>query len=214
MNQPTSLAPEASRTDRRRAAIIQAATDVFLRNGYMGATTDEVATRASVSKQTLYKQFADKERLFAEVILDGTIQVSESLATAAADAMRDAQDVRKALRQVADVFLRSMLKPDVVRLRRLVIAEADRFPEVGQAWYDRGFERTLAAIGEAIQGLADRGLLHNVADPTLAAHQFAGLVLYQPLNQLMFAGTSTRPSPARLRKIADAAVDMFLATYG
>jgi len=214
VNQPTSLAPEASRTDRRRAAIIQAATDVFLRNGYMGATTDEVATRASVSKQTLYKQFADKERLFAEVILDGTIQVSESLATAAADAMRDAQDVRKALRQVADVFLRSMLKPDVVRLRRLVIAEADRFPEVGQAWYDRGFERTLAAIGEAIQGLADRGLLHNVADPTLAAHQFAGLVLYQPLNQLMFAGTSTRPSPARLRKIADAAVDMFLATYG
>ena len=214
MNQPTSVAPEASRTERRRAAIVQAATEVFLRNGYLGATTDEVATRASVSKQTLYKHFADKEHLFAEIILDNTIQVGEGLANAAADALRDAKDVRKALREVADVFLRSMLKPEVIQLRRLVIAEADRFPDVGQAWYERGFERTLAAIGEAMQALAERGLLHNVADPTLAAHQFASLVLYQPLNQLMFAGTRTRPSPAKLRRIADAAVDMFLATYG
>lgn len=203
-----------SRTDRRRAAIIDAAVDVFLRNGYLGATTDEVATRAAVSKQTLYKHFADKQNLFAEVIHDSTIQVGEGLATAAADALRDAKDVRTGLREVADIFLRNMLKPEVIRLRRLVIAEADRFPEVGKAWYERGFERTLAAVGDAIKGLADRGLLHNVADPTLAAHQFAGLVMYQPLNQLMFTGTGTRPSPARLRKLADAAVEMFLAMYG
>jgi AcrR family transcriptional regulator len=214
VNQPASIAPEASRADRRRDAIIQAAVEVFLSNGYLGATTDEVATRASVSKQTLYKQFADKQGLFAEVILNSTIQVGEGLAIAAADALRDAKDVRKALREVADVFLRGMLKPEVVRLRRLVIAEADRFPDVGRAWYERGFERTLAAVGAAMQGLADRGLLHDLADPTLAAYQFAGLVMYQPMNQLMFAGTDTRPSPARLRKIADAAVDMFLATYG
>jgi AcrR family transcriptional regulator len=203
-----------SRTDQRRAAIVEAAVDVFLRNGYLGATTDEVATRASVSKQTLYKHFGDKQKLFAEIIQDSTIQVGEGLANAAAAALRDATDVRKALREVADVFLRGMLKPEVVRLRRLVIAEADRFPDVGRTWYERGFERTLAAIGDAMKGLADRGLLHNVADPTLAAHQFAGLVMYQPMNQLMFAGTDTRPSPARLRKIADAALDMFLATYG
>jgi TetR/AcrR family transcriptional repressor of mexJK operon len=214
VNQPASLAPEVSRADRRRDAIIKAAVEVFLNNGYLGATTDEVATRASVSKQTLYKQFADKQRLFAEVILNSTIQVGEGLATAAADALRDATDVRKALREVADIFLRSMLKPEVVRLRRLVIAEADRFPEVGQAWYEHGFERTLVAVGEALTGLADRGLLRNIADPTLAAHQFAGLVMYQPMNQLMFAGTQTRPSPAKLRRIADGAVDMFLATYG
>jgi TetR/AcrR family transcriptional repressor of mexJK operon len=203
-----------SRTDRRRAAIIEAAVDVFLRNGYLGATTDEVATRAAVSKQTLYKHFSDKQNLFAEAILDSTIRVGEGLATAAANALRDAKDPRKGLREVAEIFLRSMLKPEVVRLRRLVIAEADRFPEVGRAWFERGFERTLVAVGEAVGGLADRGLLHNVADPTLAAHQFAGLVMYQPMNQLMFAGSQTRPSPARLRKIADAAVEMFLATYG
>ena len=205
---------ETGRSERRRQAIIRAATEVFLRHGYLGATTDEVAARASVSKQTLYKHFADKQHLFAEVILDTTLHVVDGLSNAVASTLRDAQDVRKALRDLADGFLRGLLQPDVLRLRRLVIAEADRFPEVGRAWFDRGFDRALVILGEAMQGLADRGLLHNLSDPTLAAYQFAGLVMYQPMNQVMFAGTDALPPAGRLDRIADAAVEMFLATYG
>ena len=205
---------ETGRSERRRQAIIRAATEVFLRHGYLGATTDEVAARASVSKQTLYKYFADKQHLFAETILDTTVQVVDGLANAVASALQDAQDVRTALRDLADGFLRGLLQPDVLRLRRLVIAEADRFPEVGRAWFDRGFDRALVILGEAMQGLADRGLLHNLSDPTLAAYQFAGLVMYQPMNQVMFAGTDALPPADRLDRIADAAVEMFLATYG
>ena len=52
---------------------------MFVRHGYLGATTDEVAARAAVSKQTLYKHFADKQHLFAEVILDTTVQVVDGL---------------------------------------------------------------------------------------------------------------------------------------
>jgi TetR/AcrR family transcriptional regulator, mexJK operon transcriptional repressor len=210
----TSATAEIGRSERRRQAIIRAATEVFLRHGYLGATTDEVAARASVSKQTLYKHFADKQHLFAETILDTTVQVVDGLANAVASALQDAQDVRTALRDLADGFLRGLLQPDVLRLRRLVIAEADRFPEVGRAWFDRGFDRALVILGEAMQGLADRGLLHNLSDPTLAAYQFAGLVMYQPMNQVMFAGTDALPPADRLDRIADAAVEMFLATYG
>jgi len=205
---------ETGRSERRRQAIIRAATEVFLRHGYLGATTDEVAARASVSKQTLYKHFADKQHLFAEVILDTTLHVVDGLSNAVASTLRDAQDVRKALRDLADGFLRGLLQPDVLRLRRLVIAEADRFPEVGRAWFDRGFDRTLVILGEAMQGLADRGLLPNLGDPTLAAYQFAGLVMYQPMNQVMFAGTDAVPPAGTLDRIADSAVEMFLATYG
>jgi TetR/AcrR family transcriptional repressor of mexJK operon len=197
-----------------RQAIIQAAIEVFLQHGYLGATTDEVAARASVSKQTLYKHFTDKQHLFAEVILDTTIQVVDGLSNAVASTLQDAQDVREALRDLADAFLRGLLQPDVVRLRRLVIAEADRFPEVGRAWFDRGFDRTLVIVGEAMRRLADRGFLHNLSDPTLAAYQFAGLVMYQPMNQLMFAGTDALPPADKLDRIADSAVEVFLATYG
>jgi TetR/AcrR family transcriptional regulator, mexJK operon transcriptional repressor len=212
-NQP-SAAADTGRSERRRQAIIKAATEVFVRHGYLGATTDEVAARASVSKQTLYKHFTDKQHLFAEVILDTAVQVVDGLSAAVASTLDDAQDVRQALRDLADGYLRGLLQPDVVRLRRLVIAEADRFPEIGRAWFDRGFDRALVIMGEAMRRLADRGLLHNLSDPALAACQFAGLVMYQPMNQAMFAGTDA-PQPAeRLSRIADSAVDVFLAMYG
>jgi TetR/AcrR family transcriptional repressor of mexJK operon len=209
-----SATAEVSRSERRRQAIIQAAIEVFLRHGYLGATTDEVAARASVSKQTLYKHFADKQHLFAEIILDTTVQVVDELSNAVASTLQDAQDVRKALRDLADGFLRGLLQPDVLRLRRLVIAEADRFPEVGRAWFERAFDRTLVNLGEEMRRLADRGLLHNLSDPTLAAYQFAGLVMYLPMNQVMFAGTDEVPPADKLNHIADSAVDVFLATYG
>jgi TetR/AcrR family transcriptional repressor of mexJK operon len=211
--QPSGTA-ETGRSERRRQAIIQAATEVFLRHGYLGATTDEVAALASVSKQTLYKHFGDKQHLFAEVILDTTVQVVDALSDAVTSTLDETHDVRQALRGLADGFLRGLLQPDVVRLRRLVIAEADRFPEIGQAWFDRGFDRALVILGEALERLAGRGLLHNLSDPALAAYQFAGLVMYQPMNQAMFAGTDALPPAGRLSRIADAAVEMFLATYG
>lgn len=214
MDLQASATAETGRSERSRQAIIRAATEVFLRHGYLGATTDEVAARASVSKQTLYKHFADKQHLFAEIILDTTVHVVDGLSDAVAGTLQDAQDVRKALRDLAGGFLRGLLQPDVVRLRRLVIAEADRFPEVGRAWFERGFDRTLVILGEAMRHLADRGLLHNLSDPTLAAYQFAGLVMYQPMNQVMFAGTDAPPPADTLNHIADSAVEMFLATYG
>jgi TetR/AcrR family transcriptional repressor of mexJK operon len=210
----TGATAQTGRSERRRQAIVQAATEVFVRHGYRGATTDEVAARAAVSKQTVYKHFADKEHLFAEVILDTTLQVSEALSSAVAGTLVDARDVRTALREVADGFLRALLQPEVLRLRRLVIAEADRFPELGRAWFDRGFDRALVILGDAMRQVADRGLLHNLSDPTLAAYQFAGLVMYQPMNQVMFAGTDALPPADKLGRIADAAVEMFLATYG
>lgn len=207
-------AAETSRTERRRQAIIQAATEVFLRHGYLGATTDEVAARASVSKQTLYKHFTDKQRLYAEVILASTERVVDNFSAAVAETLGGAGDVRLALRELAARFLRGLLQPDVLRLRRLIIAEADRFPEVGRAWFDHGFDRTLVIVGEGLRELADRGLLRDLDDPTLAAYQFAGLVMYQPMNQIMFAGTDALPPADRLERIADTAVEMFLATYG
>ncbi len=205
---------ETSRSARSRQAIIQAATEVFLRHGYLGATMDEVAARASVSKQTVYKQFQDKQHLFAEIILDKTVEVVDTLSEAVTDTLRDARDVRNALRDLADGFLRGLLQPDVLRLRRLVIAEADRFPEIGRVWYDRGFDRSLVILGESMQRLADRGLLRSLGDPTLAAYQFAGLVMYRAMNQVMFAGTDALPPDDELDRIADSAVDVFLAAYG
>lgn len=216
--QSTTVEPrpgsEVGRTARKRRAILQAATEVFLRNGYLGASMDEVAARAAVSKQTVYKQFEDKEHLFAEIILGTTVQVVDGFARAFVNTLDEATDARQALRDLARRLLDNLMQPDVLRLRRLVLAEADRFPDISGAWFERGFHRSVVLLGEAMQRLADRGMLRDLPDPTLAAYQFAGLVMYKPMNQVMFAGTHAGPAAGELDSIADQAVQVFLTAYG
>jgi AcrR family transcriptional regulator len=205
---------EEGRTARKRRAIRSAATEVFLQHGYVGASMDEVAARAAVSKQTVYKQFEDKEHLFAEVILGSNAELGERLATTYAGALEQATDAPQAFRDLARRFLAQLIEPDVIRLRRLVLAEADRFPAISGAWFDGGIHRSLVLLGESMARLADRGILRELPDPTLAAYHFAGLVMYKPMNQLMFAGTDAQPIADEAETIADRAVEAFLAAYG
>jgi AcrR family transcriptional regulator len=213
-SQTTAAAPvEEGRTARKRRAILEAATEVFLDHGYLGASMDAVAARAAVSKQTVYKQFADKDSLFSQVVLGTTIKVVDDLAAVAAT-VEETDDVEASLGELARGFLSGLLRPEVLRLRRLIIAEADRFPVIGRTWWERGFGGSLGSLGESLQRLADRGLLRELDDPVLAAHHFAGLVMYMPMNQVMFCGPEELPSPADLQRVSDSAVRVFLAAYG
>jgi len=215
--QPEQAAPTIEgegRTPRKRRAILAAATEVFLQHGYLGASMDEVAAKAGVSKQTVYKQFENKERLFAEIVLGTSDQLMDGLLQAYAETLDGATDAREALRALARRLLDSLTSDSVLQLRRLVIAEADRFPEVCGAWFTSGFENSLEALGTALTRLTERGLLRELDDPTLAAYQFAGLVMYKPMNRAMFAGTRQRPKPGELDKLADQATEVFLAAYG
>lgn len=202
------------RTPRKRRAIVAAATEVFLQHGYVGASMDEVAAKAGVSKQTVYKQFENKERLFAEIVLGTSEQLLDGLAQAYAETLDGATDAREALRALARRFLDSLTTSSVLQLRRLVIAEADRFPDVCGRWFTVGFEGSLEMLGEALTRLTERGLLRELPDPTLAAYQFAGLVMYKPMNRAMFAGTAAAPVEGELDKLADQATEVFLAAYG
>ncbi|GAA2841841.1 TetR/AcrR family transcriptional regulator C-terminal domain-containing protein [Kribbella solani] len=202
------------RTPRKRRAILAAATEVFLQHGYLGASMDEVAARAGVSKQTVYKQFENKERLFAEIVGGTSDQLMDGLQQAYNETLDGAADAREALRALAYRLLQSLTAGNVLQLRRLVIAEADRFPEVCGAWFTNGFEQSLDALGAALTRLTARGLLRELDDPTLAAYQFAGLVMYKPMNRAMFAGTRQRPDAGELEKLADQAANVFLAAYG
>jgi TetR/AcrR family transcriptional repressor of mexJK operon len=202
------------RTARKRRAIMTAATEVFLQHGYLGASMDEVAARAGVSKQTVYKQFEGKQQLFTEIVLGTTAQVVDDFARVYANTLEQATDPRPAFRELARRFLDSLLQPDVLRLRRLVLAEADRFPDISAAWFEGAFHRSMVLLGESMTRLADRGLLGDLPDPALAAYHFAGLVMYKPMNQVMFTGTGARPAADELDRIADRAAEVFLAAYG
>lgn len=189
-----------------------AARTVFLRKGYGGASMDEVAALAAVSKQTVYKQFADKQRLFTAVIT-GDINATEALTYAMVTALADSEDIEQDLRQFARRHITEVTQPHLIQLRRLIIAEAERFPELARTWYASGPERAHATLAEQFQALARRGML-RVDDPLLAAQHFNWLILSIPLNKAMFHGGDTRFTADELERYADEGVRVFLAAYG
>jgi AcrR family transcriptional regulator len=200
------------RTDRKRAAILEAATGRFLRGGYLGASMDQIAADAGVSKQTVYKQFADKESLFREIVTSTVDEVSDANYQAVLN-LRDSGDVEADLRGFARGQLARVMQPRLLQLRRLVIGEAGRFPELGRFFYERGPGRTIAALATAFERLAERGEL-KIDDPLAAAAHFNWLIMSTPLNGAMLLGDDEPPSTEDLERYADAGVQVFLAAYG
>ncbi len=209
---PAEGFPDERRSARKRRAILEAATTVFLRNGYLGTTMDEIAALAAVSKQTVYKHFADKETLFREIVT-GTVDAISDPNYREVLSLRDSGDVEADLRELARGQLGRVLQPEVLQLRRLVIGEAGRFPELGRTFYERGPGRTIAALAGAFERLAERGIL-ELEDPLLAAEHFNWLIMSTPLNRAMLRGDDEPPAAADLERYAEEGVRVFLAAYG
>jgi TetR/AcrR family transcriptional repressor of mexJK operon len=209
-NAPSALGAE-SRSARKRRAILEAATTLFLRTGYRGTSMDDIAALASVSKQTVYKHFADKERLFSEIVVGMVEEVAQPI-HAEVLRLQDSGDVDADLRGLARDLLGRVMQPRILQLRRLVIGEAARFPELGRTFYEQGPGRTIAALATVFERLAERGLLQP-GDAQLAAAHFNWLVMSIPLNRAMLLGDDEPPARAELDRYADAGVRAFLAAY-
>lgn len=201
-----------TRSALKRQAILSAASEIFLRNGYAHTSVDEIASKAAVSKQTVYKQFGDKEKLFTELIL-GVIDKASVPDHAGIAALRDTQDLATDLRAYARMLVGIVMQPRVLRLRRLIVAEADRFPALAKTYYERGPKRTTEAMADCFEHLASRGLL-VFDDKILAAEHFNWLVLSIPLNRIMLGGDPARPADHDLVRMADAGTAAFLRAYG
>jgi TetR/AcrR family transcriptional regulator, mexJK operon transcriptional repressor len=128
-------------------------------------------------------------------------------------ALADSDDLAADLRAVARRQLGRVVQPRLMQLRRLVIGEANRFPELGRAFYERGAGRSTAGLATAFERLTARGLLH-ASDPELAAAHFNWLVMAAPVNRAMLLGDDAIPTAAELDRYADGGVDAFLAAYG
>ena len=184
--------------------IREAAAGLFLEKGYSGTSMDDIAAAAQVSKQTIYTHFASKQELFEDLVLGNADRVEGFIA-----GIELGDDVEAGLSRLAREYVRFVSRPDVIRLRRLVIAEAGRFPELARAYYERVPARVTSAFAALFEKLSSEGRLH-VEDADTAAQQFVWLALGVPLDRGMFlSGLKTDD----LDLIADSAVRVFLAAY-
>ncbi|GAA2587480.1 TetR/AcrR family transcriptional regulator [Actinomadura fulvescens] len=203
--------PRTGQAAQVRRRIMDAALEVFVRDGYVGAKTDEIAAAAGASKQTIYKYFGRKESLFEHIVLDRLGGIDQLFQDAMGE-LATTDDVEPTLRAVARKFVHALTRQSHLRVRRLVIAEAGRFPKLGHAYFQAGPERVHVALASALERLTERGLL-RADEPLLAANHFTWLVTSIPVNKAMFCGDDVRFPSSELDHYADAAVRVFLAAY-
>jgi TetR/AcrR family transcriptional repressor of mexJK operon len=199
------------RVRRSRAKILMAAETVFLQHGFVATNMDAVADAAGVSKQTVYAHFRSKEALFVEVVEAMTGGAAQEIAEDDEDTFDD-RPVRGYLMAVAMDQLTVVMTPRLMRLRRMVIGEVERFPELGRSLYENGPARSIRRLTRAVAHYTHTGEL-QAPDPTLAATHFNWLVMAAPTNAAMMLGDAGIPGPADLRAHAEEAVRIFLRAY-
>src|SRR5215470_15016111 len=166
----SSEAIPKARRNGSREAIVEAAERLFLERGFGSVSMDELAEAAGVARRTLYNQFANKEEIFREMLL----RVSAQLERAFPPGIETRGDVEDVLRLIARMILKLHENWEYRGFLRMVVADSRQFPWIAEefaAVMDPQTERLTRYLAH----LTDLGIL-DCPKPTLAAHQFMGIL--------------------------------------
>ena len=186
-SQPLGKRRQAS--EARRRAILDAAFDIFIAEGFSAARLDDIAKRAGVAKGTLYLFSTDKEDLFEQVALDAVAPVLQRLS-----ALAEQPDLPFAtlLTGIFTLFEREVLQTKRREIMRLIVGEGARFPKIAEFYHREIVSRGLSLISTAAARAHGRGEIPSDAlarypqllfGPMLLSVIWRGLFeSYQPLD--------------------------------
>jgi TetR/AcrR family transcriptional regulator, mexJK operon transcriptional repressor len=144
-----------------------------------------VAQRARIAKRTFYHRFPDKAALFGAVVS----RIVEALRPPSGTPLYDGGSLEEVLRRLARLILRAALTPTALALNRLMIAEAERFPELAAIVAREGGRAELVGQIAALLEREGRAGRLAVARPEFAAEQFLQLVVASPQRRALGLGT-------------------------
>lgn len=204
MNAPGQILKQGRKWDQ----VLEGARTVFLRDGFEGASVDDIVREAGVSKATLYSYFPDKRLLFLEVAkLECRAQSEAAVARIEASG-----DVRDVLKDAAGRMVRFFMSDVGMQVYRIVVGESQRFPEIGRQFYESGPAMVRQILIRFLQKAVDEGQL-RIDDIELAADQFPELCK-AGLHLQMVLGLRSRPSDDEIDRVVEGAVETFLCRYG
>jgi AcrR family transcriptional regulator len=198
---------EARGDGAKRRQIMDGACHVFLAQGFDAASMGAIARQAGVSKGTLYVYFKSKEDLFEAIVEEQSQQQAQEIFT-----FDDQADVEAELRRVGEELTRLLCRrPGGISPLRIVMAIADRMPELGARFYASGPARGIASL----KGYLERKVAQGVLQPhdcEVAAAQFIDSCMSLTFKPLLF-NFSGPPTDAQIAHVVDVAVRAFLAAY-
>jgi TetR/AcrR family transcriptional repressor of mexJK operon len=194
---------------RKAEAVLTSARALFLDRGFAATTVEQIAEAARVSKATVYSNFEDKRAVLA-ALLDRVASESEQILGDVVALLEGSGHVQARLERTAVALASGVLRPEVLQLRRLALAESVRFPAEVAAYYDHGPGSTLRLLERAFRDLDAQGLL-VVEDPAEAAARFAYSVVGPGQDRALLAGTA--PSATETARTATSAARAFFAAH-
>ncbi len=203
-----TIPPSQIKRGRKFDQVLRGAREIFLSDGFEGASVDDIARAAGVSKATLYSYFPDKRMLFMEV----ASAECRTQADRAVDTIDMTQPIDRVLTDIATSMVEFFASRFGQRMFRMCVAESDRFPDLGQQFYRCGPGLIQDRLIMFFRKGVDRGDL-QIDDFALAADQFHELCKADIFPRLMF-NMATTFSAAEKSRVVRGAVDMFLARYG
>jgi TetR/AcrR family transcriptional regulator, mexJK operon transcriptional repressor len=204
--------PAPLRVQRTRKRIVDAAQIAFLSAGYEQTSMDAVAAAAVVSKQTIYAHFGTKQALFI-AMTDAMISAAVAAQQVAVPEPGPDTPVATWLLDHARVQLGTAMNRNLMQLRRIAIAEAERFPQVGAAVFDAGPARAIQRLSRIFAAWHADGRL-NAPNPDQAAALFNWLLMGGPTSEAMLLGTPRLGGPEPVEAHARECVRVFLSAYG
>jgi AcrR family transcriptional regulator len=191
----------------KRRQILDGARQVFLAQGFDGASMGEIARVARVSKGTLYVYFDSKEALFEALIVEERRSLAEVLFQLDAED----PDPRSVLRRLGLSFLQVMVRPEHIASIRMVIGAAEKFPRFGRSFYEAGPLEGARRLKAYLDTQVEVGRL-RIGDTHLGANQFLDLCQSGILRRVLLA--SEVPTADEMAHTVDAAIHVFFAAYG
>ncbi len=188
----------------RTAALIDAATRVFLREGYGLASIDKVAAEAGVSTRTIYERYKNKADLLGAVIGRLVDRMSTVLSTLDLNRL----EPKAALNVIAAIITDRARDPDAVALFRIVATEAHRFPELASKMRENNKLCVDNVVAGYLRAQVRSGLLH-LADPDRAATLFLQMICSEMHDRLLFGGEAD-VATLDLKSHVDHAIGLFL----
>jgi TetR/AcrR family transcriptional regulator, mexJK operon transcriptional repressor len=193
----------------KRQAIIDAAHRGFIANGFTNTSVDAIAAEADVSKQTIYNNFGDKERLFGAVIEHAQSDADSVFEGMFGGALEDSDRRETGFRELGRRLTRAALKDDVAALRRLIITEWSRHPQLLRDW-----ARKRPQLDKGLRALIDaqvkQGAL-DVPDVARAAEEFMLVTTVNALSRSLYG--QRKLSGAEINRIVDDGVELWLRAY-
>jgi AcrR family transcriptional regulator len=203
-------APAAALDDMppRRRAILSAAFLVLMEQGYTGASTLEIATRAKVSKRELYAEFGSKQGILEALIASTSARMQVPLAPVE---FADRADLANVLTRYGTTALAELTQPAVLAINRLAVAEAGRSSDLGRILDHGGREPNRLALAALLAKAQARGIL-GAGDPDQMGSQFFSLLMGDLMVRLLL-GVARPPDAREIRRRAAAATEAVLALH-